>query len=173
MPVPLVALAAGMVAGVVVSVGGGYIMEKTIGDGDYSMRDASIDMGIGLVPGAAFAKPIAKIGFSTRKLRWFSRAEGDRVRDVGVFMAYDNRHNIKHLGLFGATTLAVGGAYDVLTGKPAGGGIDPSAGTLQDTLSGSTPPFKGRKGKTSRCRIRSRGGKRCLLRSGHSGRHRF
>lgn len=61
MPIPLIY--AGVVLGgmIATSVTSGYVIEKTIGDGDYSATDAAFDVGIGAMGGAVVG-PSLKIG---------------------------------------------------------------------------------------------------------------
>ena len=114
MPIPLLVIAAAALGSVAISVTSGYIIEKTIGDGDYSNRDAAIDVGLGLIPGAALAKPGLKIVASARHLRHFERGV-DTVKGTAFAFAHLNRHNFKQLGIYGATAVAAGGVYDYLS----------------------------------------------------------
>lgn len=124
MPVPLLVIAAAAVGSVAVSVTSGYILERTIGDGEYSGRDAAVDIGLGLIPGAALVKPGVKIAASARHLRHFDRSE-HTVKGFAAALAWMNRHNFKQLGIYGATTVAAGGVYDHLSnsGGSSTGGV--------------------------------------------------
>lgn len=185
MPLPLLAIAVGAVVGVTVSVVGGYVIEKTIGDGDYSQRDLAIDVGLGLVPGAALAKPAAKILASARHLRHYDPKMGDTLGTAVTALAFVNRKNLKQLGLYGATTAAVGGSYDWMVGSSSGSpsaatggsGVLTGKGTVQQQLSGFTPPSRRKKRKvrsSDRCGFIQRStGRQCVLPRGHSGSHRF
>ena len=114
MPLPLAGLALAAGGGIVLSVAGGYILEMTAGDRDYSGRDLAIDVGLGVVPGAALLKPSVKIAKSARLLKHFDRGV-DTVSGVAAGMVYYNRRNLQQIGIHQATTVLAGGAYDHLT----------------------------------------------------------
>lgn len=174
-------------AGALVVAGGsvltGYVLEKTVGDKDYSGRDAALDATLGMVPGAALVKPIGKIGWSMRKLRYFSPSKGDKLRDIAPVMAYVNRREIYQIGLHQSTTAVVGGIYDFMSGGvysasqagSAGAVVFKGESTVQTQLSDFTP-LSGRRSRKfggGRCGFVERStGLQCVLRQGHGGRHR-
>lgn len=119
MPIPLIVYAGAALGGVLISVGSGYILEKTIGDGDYSGRDLAIDSGLGLIPGAALVKPGAKILASARHLRHFDRSV-DTLRGATAGIVYYNRRNLAQIGIHQSATVLIGGAYDRLTSGSSG-----------------------------------------------------
>ncbi len=178
MVAPIIIGAAVVAGGVAVSVIGGYAIDKIWGDGNYTTRELAIDAALGLVPGAAVAKPVAKIGLSARYLRWVKKS--DAPADVLAGMAWVNRHNFKELGMAGATTVVVGGIYDSVypahsstsfigTKTPGLPGFDGGGASLP----GSIRAVASRKKKTFvRCNHRNKG-RRCILRRGHSGSHRY
>lgn len=185
MVAPLVIIAGAALAGAAVSVISGYAIEKTVGDGNYSQRDFAIDAGMGVIPGAALAKPVAKIGWSLRHLRRFDRAQGDRIREIpGLYVAY-NRKELTQLGMWGSANVALGSTYDYLfgTGRAQNGATvshsvaaSTGAKTFQEQISAFTPTRKPRSGKSSggRCNFVDRASKsQCVLRRGHDGRHRI
>lgn len=65
MPLPLLIVGGGIAASVTL----GYILEKTIGDGDYSGRDFAVDATMGVIPGVGYAKPVASIASKGNILR--------------------------------------------------------------------------------------------------------
>lgn len=178
MVAPFIVGAVVVAGGVAVSVIGGYVIDKIWGDGNYTTSELAIDVALGLVPGAAVAKPIVKIGASARHLRWVKKS--DAPADVLAGMAWVNRHNFKELGMAGATTVVVGGIYDSVypaqsstsfigtkaPGLPGfdGGGASPSVSTRAGA--------SGKKKTFVRCSHRNKG-RRCILRRGHSGSHRY
>ncbi len=85
-PLPLIAGAV-VVGGVLISVGSGYILEMTIGDKHYSKRDLALDVGMGLIPGVGYAKPVATGLNKVRKIR--------KARiPLGMFTPQENAYRI-------------------------------------------------------------------------------
>lgn len=65
MPAPLIVIGAGIAGSVTL----GYILEKTMGDGDYSGRDLAVDVTMGVIPGVGYAKPAVSIARKGNILR--------------------------------------------------------------------------------------------------------
>jgi hypothetical protein len=109
MVAPLVIAAAvgvGYIASqVALSVGTGYAIDKTLGDGNYTRRELSTDAVMGAIPGVGFLRPVGKILYSSRKLAYIDKT--DRARDVALGMAYYNRANIAVIGKTIATEKGV------------------------------------------------------------------
>jgi hypothetical protein len=109
MVAPLVIAAAvgvGYIASqIALSVGTGYAIDKTLGDGNYTRRELATDAVMGAIPGVGFLRPAGKILYSSRKLRFIDKT--DRARDVALGMAYYNRANIAVIGKTIATEKAV------------------------------------------------------------------
>ena len=137
MAIPLIVYAGAALGGVLVSVGSGYILEKTIGDGDYSGRDLAIDAGLGVIPGAAFVKPLGKIALSARYLKYFDEAE-DTARAALFWMAVYNRRNFQQIGIHQASKVLIGGSYDHLTSGSSG-----TSATRASTRASKTKKFPG------------------------------
>jgi hypothetical protein len=109
MVAPLVIAAAvgvGYIASqIALSVGTGYAIDKTLGDGNYTRRELATDAVMGAIPGVGFLRPAGKILYSSRKLRFIDKT--DRARDVALGMAYYNRANIAVIGKTIATEKGV------------------------------------------------------------------
>lgn len=87
MVAPLVAAGLALGLAAVGGVATGYAIDKTLGDGNYTRREAATDAVLGTIPGIGFVKPIGKITYKSTKLRHFSRAQGDNFRDIPFVMA--------------------------------------------------------------------------------------
>ncbi len=109
MVAPLVIAAAvgvGYIASqIAISVGTGYAIDKTLGDGNYTRRELATDAVMGAIPGVGFLRPAGKILYSSRKLAYIDKT--DRARDVALGMAYYNRANIAVIGKTIATEKGV------------------------------------------------------------------
>jgi len=109
MVAPLVIVAAvgvGYIASqIAVSVGTGYAIDKTLGDGNYTRRELATDAVMGAIPGVGILRPAGKILYSSRKLRFIDKT--DRARDVVLGMAFYNRANIAVIGKTIATEKGV------------------------------------------------------------------
>ncbi len=109
MVAPLVIAAAvgvGYVASqIAISVGTGYAIDKTLGDGNYTRREFATDAVMGAVPGVGLLRPAGKILYSSRKLRYIDKT--DTAKDVTLAMAYYNRANIVGIGKTIATEKGV------------------------------------------------------------------
>jgi hypothetical protein len=109
MVAPLVIAAAvgvGYIASqIALSVGTGYAIDKTLGDGNYTRRELATDAVMGAIPGVGFLRPAGKILYSSRKLAYIDKT--DRARDVALGMAYYNRANIAVIGKTVATEKGV------------------------------------------------------------------
>jgi hypothetical protein len=109
MVAPLVIAAAvgvGYIASqIAISVGTGYAIDKTLGDGNYTRRELATDAVMGAIPGVGLLRPAGKILYSSRKLAYIDKT--DRARDVALGMAYYNRANIAVIGKTIATEKAV------------------------------------------------------------------
>lgn len=79
---------------VAVSVGIGYVLDRTIGDGDYTKQDLAVDVTLGLIPGVGLIKPAGRIGGHAVKVARVYQ-KGDKAGDVGMAMVYLSRHEIK------------------------------------------------------------------------------
>ena len=155
MVAPIIIVGAIALGSVAVSVASGYLLEKSIGDKDYSDRDLAVDVALGLVPGAALAKPGLKIAASLRHLRHFERGV-DTAKGVAIGLAYYNRKNFKPIGIWGATTVLAGGVYDYLSnsgGSSTGGTTRPQKKRKAGSGSSTRSPTGG---KSSSRAIRTR-----------------
>lgn len=72
MPAPLIVLGAGIAGSVIL----GYMLEKTVGDGNYSSRDLAVDATMGIIPGVGYAKPAVSIARKGNILRRMGMARG-------------------------------------------------------------------------------------------------
>ncbi len=146
MVAPLIIVGAIALGSVAVSVASGYLLEKSIGDKDYSDRDLAVDVALGLIPGAALAKPGAKIALSLRRLRHFERGV-DTAKGAVIALAHYNRRNFKPIGIWGATTVLAGGVYDYLSnsgGSSTGGSTRPQKISKAGSGSSTTSPTGGK-----------------------------
>lgn len=112
MVLPIIAAIAVAAGGAAIGVATGYAIDKHLGDDNYTRRELATDAVVGMIPGLGLLRPSAKIAASSRKLRYFDRAQGDRLRDIPVAMAYHNRSEIttiaKTIGTEKAVSLIAG-----------------------------------------------------------------
>ena len=117
MPIP-VAVAVG--AGVVSGVATGYVIDKAVGDGNYTRNEMVTDAilggaGIGFLKhGGKLATGHLQLG---RKLRHFDRAKGDVLSDIPVVYLFSQGPEILTTGKTAASIVAVGKGVDVLSGQ--------------------------------------------------------
>ena len=90
---------------IALSVGTGYAIDKTLGDGNYTRRELATDAVLGAIPGVGLLRPASKIVYSARHLRFLEKS--DRIRDVALGMTYYNRANIAVIGKTIATEKGV------------------------------------------------------------------
>lgn len=122
---------------VVGSVALGYVIDKTIGDGDYTKQELATDITLGLIPGVGLLKPGAKIVYSGGKMLQLSRAGQVPRQLVGRSLVLANKGQVKPI----AKTLVAGhavshmyeqtwiSAFDKLT--VSGGDDLPAAGSTE------------------------------------------
>lgn len=109
MVAPLVIAAAvgvGYVASqIAISLTTGYIIDKHLGDGNYTRREFATDAVMGAIPGVGLLRPAGNILYSARKLCYLDKT--DRAADVAKGMTYYNRANIAVIGKTIATEKGV------------------------------------------------------------------
>lgn len=108
MPLPAAAVAAVVVGGgAALGVASGYVIDKVLGDGHYTGREMAVDATMGAIPGMGLVRPTAKILASGRHIRHFDRAQGDRLVDIPLALAFVNRRNFTQIGKTIATEKVV------------------------------------------------------------------
>ncbi len=158
MVAPLVLAAAvgvGYIASqVAISVGTGYAIDKTLGDGNYTRREMATDAVVGAIPGLGLLRPAGKIVYSTRHLAYVSKA--DRASDIALGMAYINRANIAVIGKTIATEKGVNllaGALIAESGRASSSSYQQSASRPGTSLkSGMVKPIWKSGGKGGKMR---------------------
>ena len=96
---------------VAISVGVGYILDRTIGDGDYTKQDLAVDVTLGLIPGVGLLKPMGRIGMHAARVARVAE-KGDTAGDVAMGMIYLSRHEIKPISKTLIAGHAVSAMYD-------------------------------------------------------------
>jgi len=163
MPAPVIAAIA---IGVVSGVGTGYVIDKAIGDGNYSRNEMVTDAilggaGVGLIKHAGrLAKGHAKFGHHLAK---YYDPTVDTVK--GVTMVYLMKHgdDVYKAGKSAATIVAVGNAVEVIGGQSLPSRPKPVA---------SAKPSEYKSGKVSSKRSRKRGRKFTPIKPQYCSLHR-
>jgi hypothetical protein len=107
MVAPVIIGGAAIAGGIIAGIASGYAIDKVLGDGNYTAKEVAVDGAMGVIPGVGFLKPTGKILWNTRKLRYFDRAQGDRIRDVPWIMAVANADSVVTIGKTIATEKVV------------------------------------------------------------------
>ena len=117
MPVPiLVAVGVGVVSG----IGTGYVLDKTLGDGNYTRNEMLTDAilggaGIGMIKHAGrLAKGHAKFGHMLAK---YYDPTVDTVKGLAMVYIMKNADDVYKAGKSAATIVAVGNAVEVIGGS--------------------------------------------------------
>lgn len=93
---------------VVASVTSGYVLEKTVGDGTYSNRDAAFDIGIGAMGGAVIGPTIkvgAKASVGIARYLGKARKHGKLSDEAGQAIIASVRSSAKHYKPIGVSAI--------------------------------------------------------------------
>ena len=120
MPVPiLVAVGVGVVSGLAT----GYVIDKTLGDGNYTRNEMLTDAilggaGIGMLKHAGrLAKGNAK--FAHQLVKYYDRSiwQPDQMKGLAMYYIMKNADDVYKAGKSAATIVAVGNAVEVIGGS--------------------------------------------------------